>query len=109
MVGRPYDDVVDITLRAAEGALCGVAGSCGSETSDPNHGTPYTDGARAAGRGCGIGDGLRSDKSGGHLSRRVPLPKHAASGLSEWPERHRDDATTQHYHAVVSLGDEAAA
>lgn len=46
---RPYDDVVDITLRAAEGALCGVAGSCGSETSDPNHGTPYTDGARAAG------------------------------------------------------------
>jgi Domain of unknown function (DUF4331) len=46
---RPYDDVVDITLRAAEGALCGVAGSCGSETTDPNHGTPYTDGARAAG------------------------------------------------------------
>lgn len=46
---RPFDDVVDITLRAAEGALCGVAGSCGSETSDPNHGTPYTDGARAAG------------------------------------------------------------
>ncbi|HEY1891324.1 MAG TPA: DUF4331 domain-containing protein [Steroidobacteraceae bacterium] len=46
---RPYDDVVDITLRAAEGALCGVAGSCGSETADPNHGTPYTDGARAAG------------------------------------------------------------
>lgn len=46
---RPYDDVVTITLRAAEGALCGVAGNCGSETSDPNHGTPYTDGARAAG------------------------------------------------------------
>lgn len=46
---RPYDDVTDITLRAAEGALCGVAGSCGSETSDPNHGTPYTDGARSAG------------------------------------------------------------
>jgi len=46
---RPYDDVVDITLRVAEGALCGSIGDCGSEKSDPNHGTPYTDGARAAG------------------------------------------------------------
>jgi hypothetical protein len=46
---RPYDDVVDITLRVAEGALCGAIGSCGSETTDPNHGTPYTDEARAAG------------------------------------------------------------
>ncbi|MDP9065298.1 MAG: DUF4331 domain-containing protein [Pseudomonadota bacterium] len=46
---RPYDDVVDITLRVAEGALCGVAGNCGSEKADPNHGTPYTDGTRAAG------------------------------------------------------------
>lgn len=46
---RPYDDVVDIILRAAEGALCGAVGSCGDETSDPNHGLPYTDGARAAG------------------------------------------------------------
>jgi hypothetical protein len=46
---RPYDDVVDITLRAAEGALCGVAGSCGKETADPNHGAPYTDGSRSAG------------------------------------------------------------
>jgi Domain of unknown function (DUF4331) len=46
---RPYDDVVDITLRVAEGALCGAIGNCGSQTSDPNHGTPYTDGARAAG------------------------------------------------------------
>jgi hypothetical protein len=46
---RPVDDVVDIVLRAAEGAVCGVAGNCGSQTSDPNHGTPYTDGARAAG------------------------------------------------------------
>lgn len=46
---RPYDDVVDITLRAAEGALCGAIGDCGAETSDPNHGLPYTDGARAAG------------------------------------------------------------
>jgi hypothetical protein len=41
--------VVDITLRVAEGALCGAIGNCGSETSDPNHGAPYTDGARAAG------------------------------------------------------------
>ena len=46
---RPYDDVVDIELRVAEGALCGVIGSCGTQTSDPNHGAPYTDGARAAG------------------------------------------------------------
>ncbi len=46
---RPYDDVIDITLRAAEGALCGVAGNCGTQTADPNHGAPYTDGARAAG------------------------------------------------------------
>lgn len=46
---RPYDDVVDITLRVAEGALCGAIGNCGAETKDPNNGTPYTDGARAAG------------------------------------------------------------
>jgi Domain of unknown function (DUF4331) len=46
---RPYDDVVDITLRAAEGALCGAIGNCGAQTSDPNKGLPYTDGARAAG------------------------------------------------------------
>jgi len=46
---RPYDDVVDITLRVAEGALCGVIGDCGAEKADPNHGTPYTDEARSAG------------------------------------------------------------
>ena len=46
---RPYDDVVDITLRVAEGALCGTIGNCGTQTTDPNHGTPYTDGARSAG------------------------------------------------------------
>jgi hypothetical protein len=46
---RPFDDVVDITLRAAMGALCGQVGDCGSETHDPNGGKPYTDGARAAG------------------------------------------------------------
>jgi hypothetical protein len=46
---RPFDDVVDIELRVAEGALCGKIGSCGSQTSDPNNGAPYTDGARAAG------------------------------------------------------------
>ena len=46
---RPYDDVVDITLRVAEGALCGAIGTCGSETTDPNGGAPYTDGVRAAG------------------------------------------------------------
>jgi hypothetical protein len=47
---RPYDDVVDVALRAAEGALCGVAGPCGSPAvADPNAGAAYTDGARAAG------------------------------------------------------------
>ena len=46
---RPYDDVTDIELRALEGALCGVAGKCGTQTIDPNNGTAYTDGARAAG------------------------------------------------------------
>jgi hypothetical protein len=46
---RPFDDVVDIALRVAEGALCGKIGDCGSQTSDPNGGKPYTDGARAAG------------------------------------------------------------
>lgn len=46
---RPYDDVVDISLRVAMGALCGAIGNCGSQTSDPNNGIPYTDGARAAG------------------------------------------------------------
>jgi hypothetical protein len=46
---RPYDDVVTIELRAVEGAVCGAVGNCGSQTSDPNHGNPYTDGARAAG------------------------------------------------------------
>jgi hypothetical protein len=50
---RPYDDVVDITLRVAEGALCGAIGSCGSQTADPNQGAPYTDGARAAGPDAG--------------------------------------------------------
>jgi hypothetical protein len=46
---RPYDDAVDITLRVAEGALCGAIGTCGSDTKDPNGGKPYTDGVRAAG------------------------------------------------------------
>ena len=46
---RPYDDVVDVTLRVAEGALCGAIGNCGTQTTDPNHGVQYTDGARAAG------------------------------------------------------------
>lgn len=46
---RPYDDVVDIELRVAEGALCGAIGSCGAQTTDPNKGTPYTDGTRSPG------------------------------------------------------------
>jgi hypothetical protein len=31
------------------GALCGQIGNCGTQTSDPNHGTPYTDEAESAG------------------------------------------------------------
>jgi hypothetical protein len=50
---RPFDDVVDIELRVAEGALCGAIGSCGSQMTDPNHGAPYTDGTRAAGVDAG--------------------------------------------------------
>jgi len=46
---RPVDDVVDIELRVAEGALCGKIGTCGSDATDPNNGAPYTDGTRAAG------------------------------------------------------------
>lgn len=46
---RPYDDVTDIELRVAMGALCGKIGTCGTETTDPNNGAPYTDGSRAAG------------------------------------------------------------
>ncbi len=46
---RPYDDVVDIELRVAEGALCGAIGTCGTQSTDPNKGAPYTDGARASG------------------------------------------------------------
>jgi hypothetical protein len=42
---RPGDDTVDVTLRVAEGALCGSYGNCGDMTSDPNGGKPYTDGA----------------------------------------------------------------
>jgi len=46
---RPYDDVVDIELRVAMGVLCGKIGNCGTQTTDPNGGAPYTDGAEAAG------------------------------------------------------------
>jgi hypothetical protein len=46
---RPVDDVTDIEIRVAAGALCSAALSCGSQVADPNGGAPYTDGARAAG------------------------------------------------------------
>lgn len=46
---RPYDDVATITVRVAEGALCGTIGTCGTEKTDPNKGAPYTDMARSAG------------------------------------------------------------
>jgi hypothetical protein len=46
---RPYDDVTTITLRVAEGALCGTIGTCGTEKTDPNNGAAYTDMARSAG------------------------------------------------------------
>jgi hypothetical protein len=50
---RPFDDVTDIELRVAAGALCSTALSCGNQTVDPNAGAPYTDGARAAGATSG--------------------------------------------------------
>lgn len=50
---RPYDDVVDVTLRVAEGALCGAIGDCGADKTDPNKGAAYTDGSRAAGPDAG--------------------------------------------------------
>jgi len=50
---RPYDDVTDIELQVAMGALCGKIGACGTQTTDPNHGAPYTDGSRAAGADAG--------------------------------------------------------
>jgi hypothetical protein len=46
---RPFDDVADIEIRVAAGALCSAALTCGSMVADPNAGAPYTDGARAAG------------------------------------------------------------
>jgi hypothetical protein len=87
---RPYDDVVDITLRVAEGALCGAIGNCGAQTSDPNHGAPYTDGARAAGP-----DAAHSHVSGAinaadtymaefpYLSTPVPGSPNGVNGVSK--------------------------
>jgi len=46
---RPFDDVVTIELRVAEGALCGKVGNCGAQLSDPNKGAAYTDQSQAAG------------------------------------------------------------
>lgn len=48
---RPYDDVVDIELRVAEGLLCGYndAMNCGDQTQPQNAGVPFTDGARSPG------------------------------------------------------------
>jgi hypothetical protein len=87
---RPYDDVVDITLRVAEGALCGAIGNCGAQSSDPNHGAPYTDGARAAGP-----DAAHSHVSGAihaadtymaefpYLSAPIPGSPNGVNGVSK--------------------------
>ena len=56
---RPVDDVVDITLRVAEGVLCtsgvkaataskGVDTGCGANVAPASSGLPFTDGARSA-------------------------------------------------------------
>ena len=56
---RPVDDVVDITLRVAEGVLCtagvkaataskGVDTGCGINVAPDSSGLPFTDGARSA-------------------------------------------------------------
>ncbi len=50
---RPYDDVVDISLRVVEGHLCGAVGNCGALAMNPNPGILYTDGVRAAGPDAG--------------------------------------------------------
>ncbi|MDQ6646510.1 MAG: DUF4331 domain-containing protein, partial [Pseudomonadota bacterium] len=76
---RPYDDVVDITLRVAEGALCGMIGKCGSQTTDPNKGAAYTDGTRAAGATAATavvrGDEYASDTYLDHFPYlATPLP-----------------------------------
>lgn len=48
---RPYDDVVDIALTVAEGAVCGFTPemNCGDDTSAPNGTTIFTDGASSPG------------------------------------------------------------
>ena len=61
---RPYDDVVDIELRVAEGALCGQIGDCGDQSSDANGGKPYTDGARAAGATAATADATGNESAG---------------------------------------------
>ena len=61
---RPYDDVVDIELRVAEGALCGQIGDCGDQSSDANGGKPYTDGARAAGATMATADATGNESAG---------------------------------------------
>lgn len=69
---RPYDDVADIELRVAEGALCGQIGNCGDQTSDPNGGNPYTDGARAAGATFATADATGNESAGDSYMDHFP-------------------------------------
>lgn len=89
---RPYDDVVDITLRVAEGALCGKIGNCGSETSDPNKGAPYTDGSRSPGPDAGHLHVIGADNAGDtylttfpYLNTPIPGSPNGSNGLPGAP------------------------
>ena len=80
---RPYDDVVDITLRVAEGALCGAIGNCGAETerSQSRHSVHrrrarLRPGHRA--RSC-----QRRNQCGGYLLERLPVLADADPRLAE--------------------------
>jgi hypothetical protein len=85
---RPYDDVVDISLRVEEGALCGVAGNCGNQTTDPNHGAPFTDGARSPGPTAATEHVTGNENAGDtylnhfpYLRRPLPGAPNGANGL----------------------------
>lgn len=87
---RPYDDVVDIELRVAEGALCGVAGNCGKQNKDPNHGAPFTDGARSPGATAATehvtGDENKADTYLDHFPYLMPPIPGSPNGLNGHPK-----------------------
>lgn len=87
---RPYDDVVDIELRVAEGALCGVAGNCGNQNKDPNKGAPFTDGARSPGATAATehvtGDENKADTYLDHFPYLMPPIPGSPNGANPLPK-----------------------